>query len=85
MQKDMVEEMPRDTAAAFDVDAELTDKDLLGDATLAKLEEQRMVFSTEKEEWDIPEEEIEEEKEKEEPEAEFFEEDTNEDVEEDWE
>jgi small subunit ribosomal protein S2 len=50
MQKDMEEEMPRDTAAAFDIDAELTDEDLLGDATLAKLEEQRMIVATEGEE-----------------------------------
>ena len=41
MRKDFDEEMPRDSAAAFDIDAELTDADLLGDATLAKLEAQR--------------------------------------------
>jgi len=47
MQKDIEEEMPRDSAAAFDVDADLTDADLLGDSTLAKLEEQRLVVATE--------------------------------------
>ena len=31
-----------ESAAAFDIDAELTDEDLLGDATLAKLEAQRV-------------------------------------------
>jgi len=41
MRKDIEEEMPRDSAAAFDIDSELTDEDLLGDATLAKLEAQR--------------------------------------------
>lgn len=57
MQKDIEEEMPRDSAAAFDIDSELTDKDLLGDATLAKLEEQRMVGAVISEE--IKEDEIE--------------------------
>lgn len=52
MRKDMDLEMPRDSAAAFDIDAELTDKDLLGDSTLAKLEVQRMEAVA-----DIPEEE----------------------------
>ncbi len=42
MRKDFVEEMPAETAAAFDVDAELTDADLFGAATLAKLEAQRL-------------------------------------------
>ncbi len=42
MRKDMVEEMPVESAAAFDIDADLTDKDLLGDSTLAKLEAQRV-------------------------------------------
>jgi small subunit ribosomal protein S2 len=42
MRKDYVEEAPRDSAAAFDIDSELTDADLLGDATLAKLEAQRI-------------------------------------------
>ncbi len=41
MRKDIDEDMPMDSAAAFDVDSELTDEDLLGDATLAKLEAQR--------------------------------------------
>ncbi len=41
MRKDFEEEVPAESAAAFDVDAELTDADLLGDATLAKLEAQR--------------------------------------------
>jgi small subunit ribosomal protein S2 len=41
MRKDIEEEMPTDSAAAFDIDSELTDEDLLGDATLAKLEAQR--------------------------------------------
>lgn len=42
LRKDYEEEMPVETAAAFDIDAELTDADLLGDATLAKLEAQRV-------------------------------------------
>jgi small subunit ribosomal protein S2 len=42
MRKDLREEMPVETAAAFDIDAELTDADLLGAATLAKLEAQRL-------------------------------------------
>ena len=67
MQKDMEEEMPRDSAAAFDVDAELTDEDLLGDATLAKLEEQRMVESAAREKAELKAAETaEEESEKEE-------------------
>ena len=41
MRKDIDEEMPLEFAAAFDIDSELTDADLLGDATLAKLEAQR--------------------------------------------
>jgi len=41
MRKDIDEEMPQESAAAFDIDSELTDADLLGDATLAKLEAQR--------------------------------------------
>ena len=41
MRKDMEEDVSTDTTAAFDVDAELSDEDLLGDATLAKLEAQR--------------------------------------------
>jgi small subunit ribosomal protein S2 len=42
MRKDIEEEVPEESAAAFDVDAaELSDKDLFGDATLAKLEAQR--------------------------------------------
>jgi small subunit ribosomal protein S2 len=41
MRKDIDEEMPLESAAAFDIDSELTDADLLGDATLAKLEAQR--------------------------------------------
>ena len=42
MRKDFETEMPVESAAAFDIDAELTDEDLLGDATLAKLEAQRV-------------------------------------------
>ena len=42
MRKDYEEEVPVESAAAFDIDAELTDEDLLGDATLAKLEAQRV-------------------------------------------
>jgi small subunit ribosomal protein S2 len=42
MRKDIEEEMPAESAAAFDIDADLTDQDLLGDATLAKLEAQRV-------------------------------------------
>ena len=41
MRKDIDEEMPLESAAAFDIDSELTDADLLGDSTLAKLEAQR--------------------------------------------
>ena len=41
MRKDFEEEGPTDSAAAFDVDSELTDEDLLGDATIAKLKAQR--------------------------------------------
>ena len=33
--------MPAESQAAFDIDSELTDEDLFGDATLAKLEAQR--------------------------------------------
>jgi small subunit ribosomal protein S2 len=69
MQKDMVEEMPQESAAAFDIDAELTDADLLGDATLAKLEEQRMVVAV-----DSVAAENEEESDEEEPTAETSEE-----------
>jgi len=43
MRKDFEDEMPAESAAAFDIDAELTDADLLGDATLAKLKAQRTV------------------------------------------
>ena len=42
MRKDFEEEVPVESAAAFDIDSELTDADLLGDATLAKLEAQRI-------------------------------------------
>jgi len=42
MRKDIEEEEPEESAAAFDIDSELTDEDLLGDATLAKLEAQRV-------------------------------------------
>ena len=42
MRKDFEEEVPAESAAAFDIDSELTDADLLGDATLAKLEAQRI-------------------------------------------
>ena len=42
MRKDIEEEEPQESAAAFDIDSELTDEDLLGDATLAKLEAQRI-------------------------------------------
>ena len=41
MRKDIEEEMPAESQAAFDIDSELTDEDLFGDATLAKLEAQR--------------------------------------------
>ena len=42
MRKDIEEELPEESAAAFDIDAaELSDADLFGDATLAKLEAQR--------------------------------------------
>jgi small subunit ribosomal protein S2 len=47
MRKDFEEEIPSESAAAFDIDTELTDKDLLGDATLAKLEAQRVVEEVE--------------------------------------
>jgi small subunit ribosomal protein S2 len=42
MRKDIQEERPVESAAAFDIDAELTDEDLLGDATIAKLAAQRI-------------------------------------------
>jgi ribosomal protein S2 len=42
MRKDIQEERPVESAAAFDIDAELTDEDLLGDATIAKLTAQRI-------------------------------------------
>jgi small subunit ribosomal protein S2 len=47
MRKDIEEERPTESAAAFDIDAELTDADLLGDATLAKLEAQRVETAVE--------------------------------------
>jgi len=49
MRKDIEEEVPSESAAAFDIDTELTDADLFGDATLAKLEAQRVVEETEAE------------------------------------
>ena len=41
MRKDLEEETQVEAAAAFDVDTELTDEDLLGESTLAKLQAQR--------------------------------------------
>lgn len=55
MRKDLREEMPAETAAAFDIDAELTDADLLGAATLAKLEAQRLEEAEEAEPEDVVE------------------------------
>ncbi len=91
MQKDIEEELPRDSAAAFDIDADLTDEDLLGDATLAKLEEQRMFVTTvsevsEEEETETAEDDseekqvaeaVEEESKEGEPEAEIIEKETD--------
>jgi small subunit ribosomal protein S2 len=75
MQKDIEDVRPRDTAAAFDIDSDLTDEDLLGDSTLAKLEEQRMVANIESEDsiGEEPETIVDETLE-EEPETEDFEE-----------
>ncbi len=56
MRKDVEEEYPTDTQAAFDVDAELSDEDLLGDATLAKLEAQRAEVAEPVEEVEVTEE-----------------------------
>lgn len=55
LRKDIVTEMPAESAAAFDIDAELTDADLLGDATLAKLEAQRLEEAVDSEVEDIEE------------------------------
>ena len=84
MQKDFEQEMPQDSAAAFDIDAELTDEDLLGTATLAKLEEQRMVESAARKEHDEEKEsedkeqvvELTDDQEEEEPEIEIVEEES---------
>jgi small subunit ribosomal protein S2 len=61
MRKDMEEEVPVESVAAFDIDAELTDQDLLGDATLAKLEAQRVVEEVEVDEEEVDEDEVDEE------------------------
>lgn len=53
MRKDIEEDMPAESAAAFDIDADLTDKDLLGDATLAKLEAQRVEDDDETDDEDL--------------------------------
>jgi small subunit ribosomal protein S2 len=53
MRKDIDEEMPSESAAAFDIDTELTDEDLFGDATLAKLEVQRVIDEAEAAELEI--------------------------------
>ena len=60
MRKDFEEEMPVESAAAFDIDAELTDEDLLGDATLAKLEAQRVEDAEDVEDVEDAEEDSEE-------------------------
>jgi len=58
MRKDIEDEMPEESAAAFDIDAELTDKDLLGDATLAKLEAQRVDDDEDLEVEDLEEDQV---------------------------